>query len=83
MRGSAGSNYRRHWQGLYNPDEYRKSQEYLRVSTYFGLVENTFSLSIILIFWFIGGIQLVGWSYPWLGFHPYRKRTFYILASSF
>jgi len=46
-------------QGLYNPDEYRKSQEYLRVSTISDLGEKTFSLAITLVFWFIGGFNIL------------------------
>jgi len=55
-------------QGLYNPDEYRKSQEYLRVSTITDLIEKTFSLAITLVFWFIGGFNALdnvirGWGF--------------------
>jgi STE24 endopeptidase len=46
-------------QDLYNPGDYRKSQQYLRVSTIFGLVENTFSLSVTLVFWFSGGFNFL------------------------
>jgi len=43
--------------GLYNADEYRKSQEYTRVSTRFGLIASAFHLILILAFWFAGGFN--------------------------
>ncbi len=55
-------------EGVYQPDEYRRSQEYTRVSTRFGLVTTTFQLSVLVLFWFFGGFnyldQIVrGWGY--------------------
>jgi STE24 endopeptidase len=41
--------------GIYKPEEYLKSQEYMRVNTRFSLVESSFTLLILLIFWFFGG----------------------------
>jgi STE24 endopeptidase len=54
-------------QGIYKPEEYRKSQEYLRVNTRFGLVESSFSLLILLVFWITGGFNwfygiIAGWN---------------------
>ena len=43
--------------GLYNPDEYRKSQEYTRVNTRFGLFAATFQLNLTMVFWFAGGFN--------------------------
>ena len=43
--------------GLYDPEKYRKSQEYTRVHTRFGIVEEIFSLAVLLIFWFAGGFN--------------------------
>ncbi len=53
-------------QGIYNADDYKKSQEYIRSTTHFGLVEGSFNLALLLAFWFSGGFnwldQLVrGW----------------------
>lgn len=38
---------------------YRKSQDYTRERTRFGIIESTFSLGVFLLFWLAGG-------YPWL-----------------
>ena len=43
--------------GVYKPDEYRKSQEYTRSRTRFGFVTRSFSLLIILLFWFTSGFN--------------------------
>lgn len=40
-------------------ETYRKSQEYTRVRTRFGLVTSTFSLVVLLIFWFAGGFNWI------------------------
>ncbi len=40
-------------------EKYRKSQEYTRVRTRFGLISSTFSLAVLLIFWFAGGFNWV------------------------
>ena len=45
--------------GVYQPDEYRKSQEYTQSKTRFGFVTSSFSLLIILIFWFTGGFNFL------------------------
>jgi len=45
-------------QGIYKPEEYRKSQEYMRMNTRFSLVESGFSLLVLFAFWFSGGF---GW----------------------
>ena len=43
--------------GIYKPEEYHKSQEYMRVTTRFGFVESCFTLLILLVFWFAGGFS--------------------------
>jgi STE24 endopeptidase len=55
-------------QNIYKPEEYRKSQEYLRVNTRFGLLESSFNLLILLAFWFAGGFNwfygiVAGWNF--------------------
>ncbi len=43
--------------------EYRKSRDYLRANTIFGQCESLFSLLITLLFWFLGGFNLLDkWS---------------------
>ena len=58
-------------EGLYKPDEYRKSQDYLRVSTYFGMIARTFLLAVTLAFWFSRGFGALdnlvrSWGFPTL-----------------
>ena len=55
--------------GIYKPDEYRRSQQYTRSATRFGLVTSTFSLALVLCFWLIGGFAFVdhvvrAWALP-------------------
>jgi len=44
-------------EGIYEPSEYKRSQEYLRTKTRFNLTANAFSLLLILAFWFSGGFN--------------------------
>lgn len=46
-------------EGIYNPEEYRKSQRYLRVNHTFGLVTGGLSFIIILVMVLFGGFALV------------------------
>jgi len=47
------------FQGIYDPDRYRKSQQYLKVNTRFGWVTATFNVAVMLIFWFAKGFPLL------------------------
>ncbi len=47
------------FEGVYEPERYRKSQEYLKVNTQFGWVTSTFNLSVMLIFWFAEGFPIL------------------------
>lgn len=48
--------------GVYDAEKYRKSQEYTRIRTRFGIIADTFSLVVLLAFWFSGGFGTVdGW----------------------
>ena len=42
---------------VYSPEDYRKSQEYIRVNTRFGLVQDAVALVVILSFWFLHGFD--------------------------
>ncbi|MBL7988938.1 MAG: M48 family metallopeptidase [Chlorobi bacterium] len=44
---------------VYDADAYRRSQEYTRVTTRFGLITNTFDFLLILGFWFAGGFNFL------------------------
>ena len=45
--------------GVFDEDAYRKSREYLRVSTVFSLFEAALDLSVLFLFWFLGGFNLL------------------------
>jgi len=47
------------FQGVYDPDRYRKSQQYLKVNTRFGWISGIFSVSLMLLFWFGKGFPLL------------------------
>ena len=50
------------FRGVYDPDSYRKSQQYLKVNTRFGWITATLNVIVILIFWFGKGFPLLdGW----------------------
>lgn len=51
------------FQGVYDEDKYAKSQEYTRVSERYGIITSTYSLTVLLVFWFAGGF---GWYDDWL-----------------
>ncbi len=44
---------------VYAEEKYRKAQSYTRVRTRFGLLTSTFSLLVLLVFWFAGGFNWV------------------------
>ena len=47
------------FQGVYDPDRYRKSQQYLKVNTRFGWITGIFNVIVILLFWFGNGFPLL------------------------
>jgi STE24 endopeptidase len=49
----------RDFEGVYDPERYRKSQEYLKVNTRFGWATAFFDLIILLVFWFGKGFPLL------------------------
>ncbi|MBI3260164.1 MAG: M48 family metallopeptidase, partial [Ignavibacteriae bacterium] len=56
--------------GVYDAEKYRKSQEYTRVSSKFGLFVSTFNLLVTLTFWFMGGFAYVDTLVRSWGFSP-------------
>ncbi len=56
--------------GVYEPEDYRKSQEYTRSRTRFGFVTSSFSLLVILLFWFTGGFNFLDQIVRSWGFGP-------------
>ena len=47
------------FEGVYEPDRYRKSQEYLKVNTRFGWIAAGFDVIVMLGFWFGKGFPLL------------------------
>ncbi len=59
----------RELEGVYQPADYRRSQDYTRVTTRFGFVTSTFTLAVVLAFWFSHGFAFLdgivrGWGLP-------------------
>ncbi|MCU0614965.1 MAG: M48 family metallopeptidase [Desulfobacterales bacterium] len=44
---------------IYDGEQYRKSQDYLRVNTRFSWISSGVDLALLLIFWFAGGFSLL------------------------
>jgi STE24 endopeptidase len=65
-------------QGIYKAEEYRKSQEYLRVTTHFDFVTSSFSLVVLLAFWFCGGFNWFDQIVRSWGFIPLVNGLLYI-----
>ena len=62
------------FKGIYDDEKYAKSQDYTRVSERYGIITATYGLTVLLVFWFIGGFGLLdnwlrdfGWSQTMTG----------------
>jgi STE24 endopeptidase len=44
---------------VYDVNRYRRSQEYTKLNTWFDLVVSTIDLAALLIFWFLGGFEVL------------------------
>ena len=64
-------------EGIYKPDEYRKSQEYTQSLTRFGFVVSSFSLLLILLVWFTGGFNSLDYVVRSWGFGSVVNGLFY------
>jgi len=64
--------------GVYQPEDYRRSQEYIRANTHFDFVTGTFSLAVLLSFWFAGGFNYLDQIVRSWGFVPMVNGLFYI-----
>jgi STE24 endopeptidase len=71
---SLGAELPEEFRDVYDRDKYEKSQEYTRVHTRFGFIISTFSLALVLVFWFSGGFNILdqylrsfGWNEIWTG----------------
>lgn len=65
-------------EGIYNAEDYRKSQEYLRVTTRFSLVASSFGLVLLLAFWFSGGFNWLDQVIRVWNFNPLVSGLLYI-----
>ncbi|MFC1933079.1 M48 family metallopeptidase [Chloroflexota bacterium] len=63
---------------VYEPDEYRKSQEYTRSLTRFGFFTSSFSLLVILLAWFTGGFNYLDQIVRSWGFGAIVNGLYYI-----
>ncbi len=66
------------FKGIYDPEAYRKSQEYTRTNTYFGFITSSFSLTLTLIFWFSGGFNYLDQIIRGFDLHPIWSGLIYI-----
>ncbi len=66
------------FKGVYAPDQYRKSQEYLRVNTRFGWITGSFDVVFLLIFWFARGFPLLDQWVRSLNFNPILNGLIFI-----
>ena len=64
--------------GIYKAEDYRKSQEYIRATTRFDLVGSTFTLLLLLAFWFSQGFNYFDQAIRAWGFVPVVSGLFYI-----
>ena len=55
---------------VYDSERYRRSQEYTRVNTRFGMIPTTFDLAVLLAFWYGGGFQWLDKLVRGLGYGP-------------
>jgi len=64
--------------GIYNPDEYRNSQQYTSTVTRFAFVTSSFRLALLLAFWFGGGFNYLDQIIRSWGFVPIVNGLLYI-----
>jgi STE24 endopeptidase len=63
---------------VYPQEDYRKSQEYIRTNTRFDFVASTFSIVVLLSFWFAGGFNYLDQIVRSWDFTPVLSGLFYI-----
>ena len=65
-------------EGVYQREEYRRSQEYARTNTRFDFITSTFGLLVLLSFWFAGGFNYLDQIVRSWGFAPIINGLLYI-----
>lgn len=68
------------FEGRYDAEKYRQSQEYLRTNTRFGWVTGTFNMVLLLAFWFFEGFRILDNGLRQLGFGPVVTGIFFMGA---
>lgn len=71
------------FQGYYDQDKYKKSQEYLRINTRFGILQSAISTTLLVLFISLGGFNFVDLMVRDLTFNPIFQGLLYIGALSF
>ena len=64
--------------GVFDPEKYKKSQDYTRTRTYFGLFRSTVSLLLMLGWWQLGGFEWLDQSFRELNYGPVVTGLLYI-----
>ncbi len=67
------------FQGVYDAEKYRASQEYTKVTTRFGFITSTFDLLVTLVFWFAGGFNSLDQVVRSWNLHPIVNGLLYIM----
>jgi STE24 endopeptidase len=65
---------------VYDAERYRRSQEYERVNTRFGLIPASFNLVLLLVFWFVGGFQWLDVAVRGFGLNEILNGLFFVGA---
>jgi len=63
---------------VFDPEAYKKSQDYTRATTRFGLLTSTFGLLLTLVFWFAGGFNYLDQIVRQWNLHPILTGLVYI-----
>jgi STE24 endopeptidase len=66
------------FEGVYTVEAYRRSQSYLKVRTRFELIDSSFDLLAMLLFWFLGGFNRLDVLVRGWGFGPILTGSFYL-----
>ena len=66
--------------GVLDADKYATSQTYTRTRTRFGLVQSTLDLTIVLVWWWVGGFEWLDQAARGLGYGPITTGLVYIGA---
>ena len=67
---------------VYEKDEYRKSQEYTRTQSRFGLIIGSTKLLALLIYWFLGGFNFIDQAIRGLGWNEVGTGLVFIAGLS-